>query len=95
MLNSLILQADGSPERTFNMQVSGNESVPDAVISQKSFKIVVETKLYNQFDKNQLMNHLEQCGTEDYKVLLTLDPKPMNKVLFAEILSPHEGGAFS
>lgn len=78
MLNSLILKADNSPELTFNMQVSGPESVPDAVISQKSFKIVVETKLYNQFEEGQLVNHLEQFGTEDYKVLLTLDPQPMN-----------------
>ena len=60
LLNSLILQTADSPELTFNMQVSGSESVPDAVISQKSFKIVVETKLYNQFEISQLMNHLEQ-----------------------------------
>lgn len=47
MLNSLILGEKESPEITFDLQVAGDESVPDAVISQKSFKIVVETKLYN------------------------------------------------
>ena len=52
--------------------MAGDDSVPDAVISQKSFKIVVETKLYNQFDKRQLVNHLKEFGSEDIKVLLTL-----------------------
>ena len=56
-----------------------------AVISQKSFKIVVETKLYNQFDKQQLVNHLEQFGAEDIKVLLTIDPRPMKQQLFDEM----------
>ena len=84
MLNSLILGEDESPEITFDLQVVGDDSVPDAVISQKSFKIVVETKLYNQFYKQQLVNHLEQFGAEDIKVLLTLDPRPMKPQLFDE-----------
>lgn len=85
MLNSLILGEDESPEITFDLQVAGDESVPDAVISQKSFKIVVETKLYNQFDKQQLVNHLDQFGAEDIKVLLTIDPRPMKQQLFDEM----------
>lgn len=85
MINSLILGEDESPEITFELQVQGDESVPDAVISQKSFKVVVETKLYNQFNKQQLLNHLEQFGTEDIKVLLTIDPKPMNKQLYDDM----------
>ena len=85
MLNSLILGDDESPEITFDLQVAGDESVPDAVISQKSFKIVVETKLYNQFDKQQPVNHLEQFGAEDIKVLLTIDPRPMKQQLFDEM----------
>ena len=35
MLNSLILGEDESPEISFDLQVSGDESVPDAVISQE------------------------------------------------------------
>lgn len=85
MLNSLILGEDESPEITFDLQVAGDQSVPDAVISQKSFKIVVETKLYNQFDKQQLLNHLKQFGAEDIKVLLTIDPKPMKPQLYDEM----------
>lgn len=87
MLNTLILQEDESPEISFDLQVAGDESVPDAIISQKSFKIVVETKLYNQFGKQQLMNHLKQFGSEDIKVLLTIDPKPMKADLFDEMAS--------
>ena len=85
VLNSLILGEKESPEITFDLQVAGDESVPDAVISQKSFKIVVETKLYNQFTKQQLVNHLNQFGAEDIKVLLTIDPKPMKRQLSDEL----------
>lgn len=85
MLNTLILGEDESPEISFDLQVAGDESVPDAVISQKSFKIVVETKLYNQFGKQQLVNHLKEFGAEDIKVLLTIDPKPMKQQLFDEM----------
>lgn len=81
MLNSLILGQDETPEITFDLQVVGDESVPDAIISQKSFKIVVETKLHNQFYQNQLERHLTQFDTEEIKVLLTLDPKPMKQAL--------------
>lgn len=84
MLNSLILGEDKTPEITFDLQVAGDDSVPDAIISQKSFKIVVETKLYNQFNKDQLIKHLGQFSNEEIKVLLTLDPKPMRKELFDE-----------
>ena len=79
MLNALILEQDETPEITFDLQVVGDESVPDAIISQKSFKIVVETKLHNQFQQSQLEKHLTQFGTEEIKVLLTLDPKPMKE----------------
>lgn len=81
MLNALILGQDETPEITFELQVAGDESVPDAIISQKSFKIVVETKLHNQFQQDQLEKHLTQFGTEEIKVLLTLDPKPMKESL--------------
>lgn len=81
MLNSLILLQDDTPEITFDLQVVGDESVPDAIISQKSFKIVVETKLHNQFNQEQLEKHLTQFGAEEIKVLLTLDPKPMKESL--------------
>lgn len=85
MLNDLILEEDEPPELTFNLQSHNKTSIPDAVISQKSFKIIVETKLYNQFDKKQLINHIEGFKAEDIKILLTLDPKPMSDKLKEEV----------
>lgn len=85
MLNSLVLGADSSPELTFELQVPGDGSVPDAVIGQPSFKVIVETKLYNQFGKEQLLRHLSNFSSEDIKVLLTIDPRPMNSQLLSEL----------
>lgn len=83
LLNNLILNEDDTPELSIELQQSkkGNESIPDAIISQKSFKIVIETKLYNQFNERQLIKHLNQFNNEDIKVILTLDPRNMKKEL--------------
>ena len=79
-LNAYILPEDSNSELTFVLQEKSKDSVPDAVISQKSFKVVVETKLHGQFNEKQLINHLESFEENiDCKVLLTLDPKPMDK----------------
>lgn len=83
--NTHILNEDKSPELTIEMQEKKGSSVPDAVISQKSFKIIVETKLHNQFVIGQLKNHLAQFGNEDIKVLLTIDPYKMKRKLFEEL----------
>lgn len=89
LLNNMILKEDDTPELCIELQQSKNraESIPDAIISQRSFKIVVETKLYNQFDKTQLINHLNQFNNEDIKVILTLAPKPMKKGFLEEFNS--------
>ena len=78
MLNDNFLDSNDSPEVSFSLQASNSITVPDAEISQKSFKIVIETKLYNQFDKNQLMGHLHSFQNEEIKVLMTIDARPMN-----------------
>lgn len=64
-------------EVAFNLQEKSKSSVPDATITQESFKIVVETKLSDQFYTTQLMNHLEAFSGEKYKRLLTLASVPM------------------
>ena len=87
MLNSLILGEDESPEITFDLQVVGDDSVPDAVISQKSFKIVVETKLYNQFYKQQLVDAMEDIVDDrDTEIIAVLDD--FKKYCFDEKLIP-------
>jgi len=81
-----VLPENASVELVFNLQEKSKNSIPDAAISQASFKIVVETKLNNNFSLKQLEHHLESFMNEDYKVLLTLDPHSMNQK-FDETLS--------
>lgn len=68
---------DFNPELSFNLQVNAPNSRLDAVISQQSFKIAVETKLSDWFQKGQLQNHLDVFGKERYKILMTLAPVHM------------------
>ena len=65
------------PELSFILQEKGKESVPDATISQPSFKLVIETKLTDWFYKEQLIKHLSKFQTEEYKVLITLSSELM------------------
>lgn len=65
------------PEIAFNLQEKSVDSIPDATITQESFKIVVETKMSDLFDSNQLMRHLSSFGGEKYKVMITLAPALM------------------
>ena len=67
------------PEIAFEIQGKNEDSIPDAIIRQKSFKIVVETKLSDWFHEDQLLHHLSSFQNEEYKVLLTLAPTPMSK----------------
>lgn len=70
-----------NPEIVFELQKKSVDSIPDAVISQESFKIVVETKLSDWFYENQLERHLNSFNDERYKVMLTLAPELMAKKL--------------
>ena len=65
------------PEIIFGLQAKSQDSIPDAVITQDSFKIVVETKTLSSFNKNQLLRHLKSFGDEKYKVIITLATAPM------------------
>ena len=49
-------------------------SIPDGLLSQNSFRIVLETKLDNNFTLRQLKGHLSAFGNETTKVLLLLKP---------------------
>jgi len=59
-------------ELTTSLQEKSEGSVPDATISQDSFKIVIETKLYDQFSSEQLERHTKAFGSQMHKVLLSL-----------------------
>lgn len=49
-------------------------SVPDGTLTQASFKVVIETKLYNSHEIGQLTSHLNAFDKEDKKILLSLSP---------------------
>jgi len=66
------------PEIVFNLQEKSVDSIPDATITQESFKIVVETKMSDWFYSDQLLKHLNSFHDEKYKVMITLAPELMN-----------------
>ena len=74
-----------NPEIIFTLQEKSVNSIPDATITQESFKIVVETKMSSYgFYEDQLLRHLNSFGDEKYKVLLTLAPEMMEDSKRAE-----------
>lgn len=74
-LNELLADTDLEAGILFNQQQRGKGSIPDGNISQTSFKVVVETKLHQQFSVQQLTGHLNSFGLEENKILLSLSPK--------------------
>ena len=68
-----------NPEIIFTLQEKSVDSIPDATITQESFKIVVETKMSDWFYEEQLLRHLNSFSDEKYKVMITLAPELMEK----------------
>lgn len=68
-----------NPEIIFTLQEKSVDSIPDAVITQESFKIVVETKMSDWFYEDQLLRHLNSFSDETYKVMITLAPTFMEE----------------
>lgn len=68
-----------NPEIIFTLQEKSVDSIPDATITQESFKIVVETKMSDWFYEAQLLHHLNSFNDEKYKVMITLAPELMDK----------------
>jgi hypothetical protein len=85
-INDLLNDADMEAGIQFNQQTRGKSSIPDAYISQISFKVVVETKLHKHFSLNQLLEHLGSFGLEQYQILLSLSPKPPDISLQQKII---------
>lgn len=67
-----------NPEIDFALQERKKKSVPDATITQESFKIVVETKTSDWFYTDQLMRHLGSFSNENKKIIMTLSPERMS-----------------
>ena len=83
-----ILEEEYEPlnfELSMKLQEKSKDSVPDAVIFQPNFKIVIETKLYNNFGTKQLEHHLFSFQNNGEKILLTLDPQELKEEKKEEI----------
>ena len=81
-----------NPEIVFTLQEKSVDSIPDATITQESFKIVVETKMTDWFYDDQLLRHLNSFNDEKYKVMITLAPVLMEsgkKAAFEEKLKQY------
>lgn len=77
-LNELTKGLDINVGINFNQQEKVKGSVPDGTITQESFKIVIEAKLYDWFTSTQLINHLKSFKKESSQVLLTLSSEVIN-----------------
>ncbi len=88
-LNQVICESvqDFDVELKFLLQEKSTDSVLDASIAQESFKIAVETKLYNNFSVNQLKRHLHALCGYKYQILITLDPDNISHDLQNNITS--------
>ena len=69
----------------FSQQVKGISSVPDAIIEQESFKIVIETKLYSQQNLPQLLGHLNSFSNEDKQILLLINTNSISQIYRQQI----------
>ena len=57
----------------------GKKSIPDAIIYQPAFKIVVEVKIGDWFHNGQLYRHLDHLNNEGRRFLLTIADVPMEE----------------
>jgi hypothetical protein len=60
-----------------NQQERGSNSVPDGVVLQRSFKVLIESKVDAGIDVDQLIRHSESFSGEDKKYLLLLSREPI------------------
>jgi len=73
--SQLLTELTGEPIEIgveINQQVRGEGSVPDGAIIQRSFKILIESKVDSGVDTEQLLRHADSFFEEDQKILLLL-----------------------
>jgi len=59
----------------FNQQIKEGTSIPDGLISQKKFKILIETKLGSSFRISQIENHIKDFSGEDTKIMMLISKR--------------------
>lgn len=70
----------------FSQQRKGNGSIPDGIIEQQSFKIIIETKLYGQKNLEQVSKHISSFDNEDKKIFLWINTEPIDEQYRKEII---------
>ncbi|MBE7557042.1 MAG: hypothetical protein HS126_38880 [Anaerolineales bacterium] len=74
-LNEILQDVSIDVGVSFKQQIKAQkDSIPDGLLIQQSFKVVVETKLYSNYDPDQLRRHLQAFSSEETQVLLLLNP---------------------
>jgi len=61
--------------------------VPDGLIEQESFKVVIETKLYGQEHIDQIKGHWEAFNNEDKQIFLWINKEPITKGYYQQIIN--------
>lgn len=56
-----------------------SNSIPDGLIQQRSFKIIIETKKDSSVDEGQLIKHLSSFGNERLSILLLITKNELSK----------------
>lgn len=80
-INALLEKSDVSQLENmiqFKQQVKAKRSVPDGVIEHKSFKIIIETKLYGQENLNQIKRHCDVFNNEDRQFFILIDKEKIS-----------------
>lgn len=79
-INTLLEKSNVELDTTvkFSQQEKTKESVPDGVIQQESFKIIIETKLYGQQNLEQVERHINAFEDQDKKIFLWVNTEPIN-----------------
>jgi hypothetical protein len=97
VLNTILVDSNLSINigTNFSQQERGEISVVDGVIFQDSFKILIETKLYDNFSIDQLRRHLNAfSGDYSQKILLGLSKSKVNADIRNEIFKTLQDNKF-
>jgi hypothetical protein len=92
VLNS-VLDQELSIGLRFEQQIRGSQSIPDAVITQPSFRIIIETKLDGALQLQQIKNHLKSICADAHASDLILIGLTKNKTGARDQTEIHEMAA--
>ncbi|MBK6292823.1 MAG: hypothetical protein IPF59_13925 [Ignavibacteria bacterium] len=75
----------------FQQQVKSKQSVPDGMITQEGYQVIVEAKLRGAFDVDQLERHKTSFDTHSRRKILLALAKDVDKDAGAEMILQDDG----